>query len=129
MANKKPNTDNLINLGDRPLEERTAIAKAGGTASVEAKRKKKAMREQIELLLSLPTKSKKAQTKMQGMGIDPDNADNQMRLIVSMFERACTGDTFAATFLRDTVGEKPTDKHSVEVDTGLLDDIQKQLRE
>lgn len=125
MANK----DNLISLGDRPREERVEIAKAGGIASVEARRKKKEMREQLEVLLALPSQNKKAVRQLIAMGIDPENADNQMVLMTAMYAKACTGDTAAAQFIRDTIGEKPTDKHSVEVDTGLLDDIQRQLKE
>lgn len=129
MANKDGNPQNLINLADRPPEERSEIAKAGGVASAEAQRKKKAMREQLEALLAMPSQNKKAMSKMKAMGIDPNDADNQMQLLVAMFQKACTGDVFAAQFIRDTVGEKPTDKHAVEVDTGLLDDIMQQLDE
>lgn len=121
------NEDNLINLGDRPEEERKKIAIAGGVASGEARRKRKAMREQIETLLALPSNSKKGVAKMKALGIPEEERDNQMQLIVAMFAKACTGDTFAAAFIRDTVGDKPTDKHAVEVDTGLLDDIMTQL--
>lgn len=123
------NEQNLINLADRPAEERSEIAKAGAAASIEVRRKKKAMREQLETLLALPSKNKKALAKMKALGIETENADNQMQMLASMFMKACTGDTQAATFIRDTVGEKPTDKHVVDVDTGLLDDIMQQLDE
>lgn len=129
MANKNGNPQNLKNLADRPKEERIEIAKAGAAAAVEARRKKKAMKEQLETLLALPSQNKKALSKMKALGIDDENADNQMQMLVSIFLKACTGDTFAANFIRDTVGEKPTDKHAVEVNTGLLDDIVKQLDE
>lgn len=125
------NSENLISLADRPPEERSKIARAGGIASAEAQRKKKAMREQLELLLALPVKDKAAKT-MKAMGIDSDNADNQMQMLVAMFKKACSGqqgDVQAAQFIRDTVGEKPTDKVAVEVDDGLLDDILQQLEE
>ena len=125
MAKKRE--DNLISLADRPEEERKAIQSAGGKASKEAQRKRKAMRQQIEALLSLPANSKKAVAKMKAMGIPEGDRDNQMQLIVAMFAKACTGDTYAAQFIRDTVGDKPTDKHSVELDTGLLDDVLTQL--
>lgn len=121
--------DNLIPLDQRSPEERRAIAKAGAAASAEAKRKKRAMREQLELLLALPSKNKKALKRLQDMGIDPEDSDNQMVLLTAMYAKACTGDTLAANFIRDTVGEKPTDKHVVDVDDGLLDDILQQLNE
>lgn len=119
--------ENLIPFNQRSPEERRALAKAGAAASAEAKRKKKAMREQLELLLALPSKNKKELKRLQDMGVDPENIDNQMVLLTAMYTKACTGDFYAAQFIRDTVGEKPTDKHAVEVDTGLLDDIMQQL--
>ena len=123
------NPENLISLADRPPEERSEIAKAGAAASAEAKRRKRAMREGFELLLALPSKNKQALNQLKAMGVDPEDTDNQMVMLAAMFAKACTGDVFAAQFIRDTVGEKPTDKHVVDVDTGLLDDIMQQLEE
>lgn len=127
MTKKGGTPENLTNLRDRTPEERVAIASAGGKASVEAKRKKKAMREAVEMLLSLPSKNKKALNQLKAMGIDPEDADNQMVMLTAMYAKACSGDVFAANFLRDTGGEKPTDKHAFDVDDGLLGDILQQL--
>ena len=48
------NDENLIPFGERTESEQRAIQSAGGKASGEARRKRKAMKEQAELLLSLP---------------------------------------------------------------------------
>ena len=45
------------------------------------------------------------------------NIDAQTALSIAMVQRAMLGDVQAATFIRDTIGEKPTDK--VEVDQSL----------
>ena len=127
MGNPNPNLDNLQNIGDLPRDKQLEITSAGGKASGEARRRKKVMREGLELLLSLPSQNKKANAQLKTMGINPEDADNQMVMLAAMFAKACKGDTFAAAFIRDTVGDKPTDKHAVEVDTGLLDDIMTQL--
>lgn len=129
---KGGNPDNLVSLAERPLGERKAIAKAGGKASGEAKRAKKAMREQAELLLSLPIKDKNLAKRMKSLGIKKEDLNNQMALMISMYELACSGGkgaVQAAEFIRDTSGQKPTDRIAVETDTGLLDDVLQQLEE
>ena len=49
--------DNLIPQSKRTKEEQRAIAKKGGIASGKARREKKAMRETLVILLSMPMKS------------------------------------------------------------------------
>ena len=110
------NEDNLIPFNERTKEEQRKIASMGGKASGEARREKKAMKDQINLLLSLPLKDKKAIKKLEALGIDTENIDNQMALVISMWQQALKGGkgaVSAATFLRDTVGEKP--KEEIEV--------------
>lgn len=109
MAN---NEDYLVPFNKLTEEEQRKIASKGGKASAKARREKKEMKEQISLLLSLPLKDKQAKAKLKKMGIDADNLDNQMVLIVKMFQTAIgngKNQVSAATFLRDTVGEKPKD--------------------
>ncbi len=98
--------DNLISLADRTTEEQREIAKKGGIASVRSRRKKKLMREQLELLLSLPLKNEKVQQKLTELGIYKKDMDNQMSLIASIYVKSLSGDIQAATFIRDTLGEK-----------------------
>lgn len=110
------NEDNLIPMSERSKEEARELGKKGGIASGEARREKKAMKDQINLLLSLPLKDKKAIKQLETLGIDTDNLDNQMALVISMWQQALKGGkgaVSAATFLRDTVGEKP--KEEIEV--------------
>ena len=69
-------------------EERRESASKAGKASGEAKRKRKAMKEQMEMLLSLPfnLKDKKGNDVIEALsslGIEKDNIDNQMALIIS----------------------------------------------
>ena len=102
--------DNLIKAEDLTSEELRERARKGGKASVEARRKKKAMKEQFELLLSLGVKDKEARKKMKALGINPDNIDNQMATVISMWQESVKGNVQAATFIRDTIGEKPIEK-------------------
>lgn len=107
----------------------------GGIKSGEVRRKKKLMKDQISLLLSLPfpdvrdKTGKKIRTMFEQLGIDDENIDNQMAMIIAMWQRALKGDYQAFNSLRDTVGEKPKDEVSVENPnaTKILSSISKQL--
>ena len=94
----------------RTTEEAKQKGSAGGKKSGEVRKQRKAMKEQMELLLSLPVKSEEHKAFMETIGVDIENMDNQMMLMVSIFNKAMNGDLEAAKFCRDTVGEKPSDK-------------------
>lgn len=103
MAN---NEENLIPFNELTEEEQRKLAQKGGKASVEARRKKKLIKDQFELLLSLPLKDEKAKKKLEALGIDPDNIDNQMAMIISMWQKALKGDVSAFNSIREVTGEK-----------------------
>jgi hypothetical protein len=108
------NEDNLIPFSERSKEEARELGRKGGIASGEARKKKKLFKEHIELLLSLPLKDKKAIKQLESLGIDIDNIDNQMAMVISMWQKALKGDVNAFNTLRDTVGEKPKETLSLE---------------
>ena len=99
--------DNLIPIQSE--EEAREKGRLGGIASGEARRKKKLIKEQLELLLSLPLKDENAKRKLKQLGIDADNLDNQMAMIISIWNKALKGDIQAFNSIRDSVGEKPSD--------------------
>lgn len=101
--------ENLIPNSQRSPEELRENGRKGGKASGKVRRKKKLMREQMELLLSLPLKNEKVEQKLTELGIYKKDMDNQMALIASMFAKGLSGDVPAATFIRDTIGEKPVE--------------------
>lgn len=101
-------------------EELRSAGRQGGIASGEAKRRKKAMRERLNIILSLPLKSGRMTdvesirnyAELKGKNITVEDA-----MMIAQIAKALKGDTTAATFVRDTAGQKPRD--SVEV-TGAL---------
>lgn len=93
--------DNLIPFNQRTEEEQREIARKGGIASGKARREKKALKEQIELLLSLPLKDHKTREKLSQLGIDSDNMDNQMAMVIAMWQKALRGDVRAFKALTD----------------------------
>jgi hypothetical protein len=100
----------LIPINKRTKEEQKEIARRGGIASQKKQREKKTMKEQLKLLLSLELKDKKTAENLKKMGVNIDNIDNQMALNVALWAKALQGDVQAFNSIRDTIGEKPTDK-------------------
>ena len=97
----KPGTDNITPASKRTHEENVANGRKGGIRSGEAKREKKLFKEAIE--------------KKLGKSID--------KIIDAMITKASKGDVPASTFLRDTIGEKPTDKIEGNISVEKLEDI------
>lgn len=117
-------------------EERRENGRKGGIASGESKRKKKAMRELLEVLLDMPMKPGKRadiDNVRSFADLKGKNITVQDAVMLAQIQKALKGDTTAAAFLRDTAGEKPTEKlqHSGSIDTGteMLADILRQLSE
>lgn len=113
--------ENLIPFNERTEEEQRAIAKKGGIASGEARRRKRSIKDSLDILLSQPFKLKDKNGKdlkkqLQALGISPDDIDNQMAMAYAMFMVAMSGgknSVGAFNSIRDTLGEKP--KESVEL--------------
>ena len=62
----------------------------GGLASVEARRKRKTLKEELLLMLS--------------------EGETQQSVTLALIKKAMSGDTKAFEVIRDTIGEKPVDK-------------------
>lgn len=125
------NEQNLVSLADRTTEEKREIGIKGGKASGKVRREKKKMREQAELLLSLPLKDKKTKEHLKKLGINVSEMNNQMAIIIAMWQKALKGDVSAASWLRDLLGEKPIEKveMSGEVNNPFKDLSTEELRE
>lgn len=112
---------NEQNLRIPSSEEARKIGRKGGIASGETRRKKKLMREQMELLLSLPYKDTKKKKEMKKLGFETEDIDNQMAVVFGVWEKALQGDVKAAEFLRNTLGEAPAEK--LEVNASISDKV------
>lgn len=104
MAN---NPQNLVSLADRTTEERREIARAGGIASGEARRRKRTWRECAEIIgewdIAMPLPG----------GVTKEMTYN-MAAILKQYQKAIMeGDTKAAKFIATLLGEI-VDKHEVE---------------
>ena len=112
------NESNLIPFtSEQSREEAKKNGRKGGIASGESRRKRKAFKEQIDYFLSLPfpdmtdSNRNKIKDAFKNFGIEEEEIDNQRAMILSMWKNVIKkGDVSAFNALRDTVGEKPSDK-------------------
>lgn len=107
-----PNEENLKNgepFRFRSGEEAAKAGQKGGIASGEARRRKKAMRDTAKMLLDMqvPKAAKELKQKLAVMGISEEDFTYQTAVMVGVINQAMKGNTKAAAFLRDTVGENP----------------------
>ena len=97
------NEQNLVPINERTKSEQREIASAGGKASGKARRRKKSLKQKMQLLLSLPP-AENDQTELSAMGVDPDDMDNEMVLVKALFLAAAAGDTRAFDRIQDVLG-------------------------
>lgn len=91
-------------------EECRENGRKGGIASGEAKRKKKLMKETLELLLGLPLNNKKCHDieDIQSFAqLKGKNVTVEAAIMIKQVQRALAGDLPSAEFVRDTSGQKP----------------------
>lgn len=94
----------------RAGEKQVKIARKGGVASGEARRRKKAMRDTAKMMMdmTIPDSLKQLKTKLKAMGVDEEDITYQAAVMVGVINQAIKGNTRAASFLRDTMGENPS---------------------
>ena len=102
--------ENLIPLNRRSKEEQRQTASNGGKKSGEVRRRKRAMKDAVKLIMEMPADTPKLQNLLNMLGVQERDQTNQMAMIAAMLGKAIKGDVAAAAFLRDTAGEKPTEK-------------------
>lgn len=91
----------------RTEEEAREKGRRGGIKSGEARRRKRDMKKAAQLLMGLEISSPKLQEQVKSFGVDDEDVNNQMAVLVSMFLQATKGNVRAAEFIRDTMGENP----------------------
>lgn len=102
-------------------EEARERGRIGGIKSGEVRRKRKELRDVLDTLLSLPVGLEAQKEALLALGLREEDCNNQTLISVAMIQAAAGGDVKAATWLRDTVGEKPTDKLETNVQLNPLD--------
>lgn len=106
-----PNEKNLIPMDQRSKSEARELGQKGGIASGISRRRKRSLKEAADLYLSLPVSDRKMWNKISRRGVDPEDIDNQMAMIIGLTMAATAGDAKAAKVIVDLLGE---DAHSGE---------------
>lgn len=101
--------DNLLKAEDLTSEQLRERATNGGIASGKARREKKAMKDTLATLLSMPLKDGMAHDIDEIQSIASLNGKNitvQEAIMLAQIKKAVKGDTRAAEFVRDSSGNK-----------------------
>ena len=98
------NEKNLIPFSERSESEVREINSKGGKASGETRRRKKDMKQKMKALLELPAAANDKE-QLQALGVDPDDMDNEMVLVMAMFLNAAQGDTKAFDRVMQLLGK------------------------
>ena len=102
MANPKGNPQNLTPFDKMEPEKKKAVQSKGGKAGAVSKRKRKAFKEALKTALTIIVDEETQQT-VQDKGID------------ALMAKFMAGDPKVFEIIRDTIGEKPTEKQEVKV--------------
>lgn len=106
---------NLIPTSQLTETERKELARKGGLASAKARRKKKDLQDMLGTLLATPATPEMAE-KASALGINAKDADTLYdALCVALFGKALSGDAYAFQLIRDSAGDKPTDRSETSV--------------
>ena len=124
------NNNNLVPFNVNNASEN---GRKGGLASVKAKKERKTMRECLTTLLEL--KASEDNKELIKKTLDNKNIytteeiTNQLAICLALINKAINGDTKAYEVIRDTIGEKPTDKlqhngvEDVKINVVIVDDV------
>lgn len=107
-------------------EQRAENGRKGALKAIETKRKRKAMKETLEVLLDMPMKKGKVYTAeeiksfadLKGKNITIDQA-----MMICLVQKALKGDLSAIAMVRDTIGEKPAEKVEATVTKNPFDEL------
>lgn len=116
------NVQNLIPNSERTPEELRKQTRKGGIASGKARREKKMFRETLEALLGMPMKDGRdvsVDDIKSFAAIKGQNISVQEAILIAQIQKAMKGDTRAAEYVRDTIGENPSVKVEADMDMDL----------
>ena len=105
-------------------EQLSEAGKKGGKASVEARRRRKELKETLEILLNMSLDKRRknvdiekiqAFVDLKGKNVTVDEA-----MMIKLVQKALSGDLNSISMVRDTIGEKPSDRVEVKDVTPII---------
>lgn len=140
-----PNPENVLGVNaERTPKKRQELAAAAGRASGEARRRKRAMREVLDDLLQMPLKRGELKNveclsdltgpngKLNLLNNPKVNLTVEQVVLLAQVFLAANGNTKAATFLRDTAGQKilkDAEEQTQYEDDGFTDAIKRSAKD
>lgn len=123
------NEQNLIPWNKRTESEQREYASQGGKRSGEVRRKKKKMKEMMNLLLSLEMPESEGKEQLRELGIEDEDLNVQTQILMQQVRKAMEGNLASAEFVRsvsDEVGaiKDDTNKNDRIVIIDDLDDLE-----
>lgn len=109
--------DNLIRNSDLTPKERREKAAKAGRSSGKARRRKKTMREALEILMFNTELPEALKARMKAEGIKPEDMNHQMAITRSLIAKAESGDVQAYNAICAMIGEKPAEKFDMNGNT------------
>ena len=106
----KGRKENLLKPEDLTSEQLRERASKAGKASVVAKRRKKTMREALEMLMYKTELNEQTKQMLKAEGISEDDFNHQMVITRSLIAKAESGDVQAYNAICAMIGEKPAEK-------------------
>lgn len=124
---------NLIPMNKMTEAEQREIARKGGKASAESRKRRKTAKEIAQTILSTRLKPAQIEEILDGAkDLIGDDTSAYAVMIAKMIQEANRGNVQAFTAVRDTAGDKPTDKQEVTAavtagDVALMDKVAARL--
>lgn len=107
----KGRKENLVNPNERTSDELREMTRKGGIKSGEARRRKKTMREALEMLLFHTKLNEQTKQMLKAEGVEnADDFNHQMVITRSLIAKAESGDVQAYNAICSMIGEKPAEK-------------------
>ena len=121
-----PNEENLIPFNKRTENEQREIAKKGGRVSGKSRRRKKSMKQVMDMLLQMPTNTPADWQMLIDMGIDTNNLDeetvnNLLIVNAALLAKAKTGDVSSIKELRNIIQDNAFENHKISIEKAYLD--------
>ena len=95
------NEQNLIPINKRTKSEQREYQSQGGKKSGEVRRKKKLMKETMNMLLSLDLPESEGKEKLKKMGIEDEDLNVQTAILAQQTQRAMNGNLDSAKFIKE----------------------------
>lgn len=120
-----PNEENLIPIQTLSKEEAKKRGSAGGKASVASRRRKKTMKQVMNMLLQMPANTQADWNMLIDMGIDVNNLDkdtvnNILIVNAALLKNAKEGDVASIKELRSIIQDNAFEKHKMSIDKAYL---------